>query len=353
MTWSDELTKIRRYLRDPNGNIWAESLLRNLYNQVQTEIQERVQLLEDIEALRVPPTYQWSYIFDWEWSNIPTTETQYYQALRYHHQANLVCCNQWEAQNTNQIDENTPEEGDHYTQPWEAFMCTPGMPVKFRFPSNFHTMMFIAYDRAPIDYVTQREVTSKDPSWISRTGKTFAYFRPDELDNSFIPYPLPSTSFTDEISDDSGGMALFQNGDSLNQETGDIIQRDGTFLDSDTGIAVDIIEEANNFFMVYRAIPGDIPESAILNGLYDDFSFPNYLRKYIRYGVLNLAYKANTDGRIPSLEKYWEFRYELGIKFLVKFKAKRKSDRVYRLTSPDPIRRQRFRPRLPDGYPAI
>ena len=35
MSWGTELAKLRRVLRDPDGNIWSDVFLRHIYNDIQ------------------------------------------------------------------------------------------------------------------------------------------------------------------------------------------------------------------------------------------------------------------------------------------------------------------------------
>ena len=41
MTWGTELAKVRRSLRDPDGNIWSDVWLRHIYNDIQQDFQNK------------------------------------------------------------------------------------------------------------------------------------------------------------------------------------------------------------------------------------------------------------------------------------------------------------------------
>ena len=99
--------------------------------------------------------------------------------------------------------------------------------------------------------------------------------------------------------------------------------------------------------MVYEVTPNDVAN-------YDDEpDYPEFIRKYIRYGAVARAYASNTDGYIPSLAAYWQTRYDVGIRFVRRYVRNRRQDRDYRLTTKTAIpRRERRLPRLPSGYPA-
>ena len=96
MSWSDELRKIRVLLRDPNGEIWSESLLRGLYNDIQQDLQRQTGVLEDVSVQRVPPVYQCSYQQDWEWKFLPGEASRFYQCLTQHDGKTI--CHRWESQ---------------------------------------------------------------------------------------------------------------------------------------------------------------------------------------------------------------------------------------------------------------
>lgn len=86
----------------------------------------------------------------------------------------------------------------------------------------------------------------------------------------------------------------------------------------------------------------------------DESLLPSYLQKYIEYGVISRAYKANTDGRIKSLADYWDMRKKAGIVAIKRFIAKRTSDREYRLEAQRMSSASKFRhSRLPDEYPEV
>ena len=85
MNWDSLKKRIRRFLRDPDGNIWDDATLLRLWNDEQSDICMKAGLLERIQALRVPPMYQQSYQWDWEWRYTESTGKRY-QCHRYHQQ---------------------------------------------------------------------------------------------------------------------------------------------------------------------------------------------------------------------------------------------------------------------------
>lgn len=344
MSWGDELVIIRRFLRDPNASIWSDAFLRHLWNDCQQDLQHKTGLLEDVAAQRVPGLYQAAYMFDWEFALLSTDQTQYYQCLNQHDEG--VFCHRWEPQEVTGIDSDVTDYGVHFTQPWEAFMGqTPGDVVKMRFPKNFNTMKFIAYDEEPILATSKKHVQSRDSSYITTEGEPQAYYPYDQADNSYVLYPRPSASFYNEIEGD--GVAQYADDDVEDATTGIIAVRT-TSADSDLGAPVDIVDVTNNVFLVYTVSPTD------MRTVSDVPDFPSFARKYVRYGVISRAYGGNNDGRIRSLSDFWGARYALGVQFLRRYMRNKRQDRDYRLTTKGVMPRRNVRhPRLPDRYPRV
>jgi hypothetical protein len=368
----------------------------------------KTRYLEDVQAIRVPPLYHCSYFHDWEWPYLPSSGSQFHRAFKEHYQSDFVHIYQWEAQIDHAGDAS--DEGVYFTQPWEAFIGeAPGEQVKIRFPSNFHTAKLMVYDREPIDYTTKKRIQQSDSSYLNRTGTTTAYYREDDLDNSFIPYPLPSSitwndpeetpasadflyshgweftylsgtgeQFTVEDEDEEidyvfswevetytgqdelgHGMWLFEtfytvdglvvavSTDTESSGFGQVIARTGSMESSSQGVAVDVVDADDNFVLIYDLIPTDLTTD-------DDVSdFPIFMRKYVEQLTLSRAYRVNNDGNIKSLAEYWDYRATVGLEAIKKYMSKRKQDRDYQLTIKSvPARISQRHPRLPSSYPA-
>lgn len=343
MIWGDELKRVRRYLRDPSGTIWTDDFLRHLWNDCVQDFLRQTIILEDIHAQRVPGLFQCAYLYDFEYRFLNQDQTQFYQALNQHD--DYVICHRWETQEITGIDSDVSDYGAHFTQPWEACMgMLPGETLKFKFPANFHELKFIAYDEEPITPTSKKAVQSSDPSYITREGEPFAYYVEDEGDNTYVLYPRPSTVFVNDL--EGEGMAFFAEGDTEDTTTGQIAVREGSTDSSDIGGAVDIVDTADNLFMVYTIAPIDVESVS------DELSIPNFLCKYVRCGVIARAYGGNNDGRIRSLSDYWENRYRMGIVVTKRYMTNKRQDRDYRLSGGSVRRRRPRHARLPDGFPA-
>lgn len=344
MSWGEELIKLRRYLRDPNGNIWSEAFLRHLYNDVQNDFQHRTKVLEGATAQRVPEVYQWSYQQDWEYRFLPDTESRFYQCLNQHDEG--VFCHRWEPQQITGLAADVADYGAHGTQAWEIYTSeTSGDVLRMRFPADFNSVKFIAYDEKPLMGMNKKQIQSTDPSWMTKEGIPLAYYMQDQSEDSYGLYPRPSTSFVNELAGEA--IAQFAEDDEEDTTTGLIATRTGSFGDG-IGIPVDIVDVTNNLFLVYGVAPQPVAD------LFDEPAFPEFLRKYIRFGTIGRAYGGNNDGRIRSLAEYWMSRYTLGVQFVRRYMRNRRNDRDYRLTTKGNMPRRAVRhPRLPDSYPAV
>jgi len=345
--WRDNLKKIRRFLRDPNANIWSDGLLKRAFNDNQSDFSEKVGLLEKIEAIRNPPMYQMSYMFPWEWKYM-SHDGKEYNCFKFHQQGSWVCSFKWETQELGFTTAAGTDEGDAFTHPFEGFMVSnTNARIPMWFPEDFKTTKFIAFNKEPLEYLTKKVIQSDDASWKSQSGKPTYYYREDSFSNEFYLYPMPSTVVWDDVDGDAlNGMVLFSDDQDPNQEIGTILDMIGIVDNQNDGIVTDVVEHDNNVLLIYDGYAMDLESQD------DESQYPKFLQKYIEYGTLEQAYSANTDGRIGSLKDYWKWRKELGLSFVQKFKFKRLADRDFRLVSQDGgSKRTRKGPRLPDEYP--
>ena len=341
MTFSDELILIRKYLRDPTGSIWSDAFIRHVYNDVQNDFQNKTKLFFDVAVQRVPGVYAYSYTHDWEFGLASGSEDSMYRCLYKHDQ--VTFCYRWEVQEYAGIDSDVTESGMHFTQPWEAYCTEPAEEVRFRFPVNFHQMVFIAHDEAPISPLSRKEV-QRDQSHLATQGLPIGYYVTDHVDNSYVLYPRPNVGFVHEL-DNLNGSTFFASDDTEDATTGIIAERDETF-DSGFGLPVDLIGAADNIFMVYEARPLDVDDGT------SESDYPDFVLKYIRYGTIARAYGGNNDGKIKSLAQYWAGRYQSGIDLIKQYQVKKKQDRDYRFTTKGVSNMRQYRhARLPSTYP--
>jgi hypothetical protein len=346
MSWGSDLVKIRRLLRDPTSKIWTDDFLRHLFNDVQKDFQHKTKVLEDFVVQRVPGVYQFSYMHDWEFEFLPSGVDTSYQCFTQH--SGTVVCHRWEAQVNTGITADVSDYGVHWTQPWEAFMgLIPGDIIKMKFPENMRALKFIAYDEEPIFSLTKKRVQSTDSSYITTSGTPIGYYEVDDIGEEYVLYPRPAVSFVDEL-DGNDAPAWYIEDDTEDTEAGTIAVREGSTDSSSIGVPYDIVDTTNNIFIIYSVDPTDILLA------WDDGDFPEFLKKYLRYGVIARAYGANTDGRIRSLSAYWQKRYQDGIFNAKRYRRNWYQDHDYRLTTKGGEASRTYRhPRLPDTYPAV
>ena len=367
--WKDNRTKIRRFLRDPDANIWTDTLLLRNWNDAQFDFSEVIGLQAKVEALRVPGQYEVSYMYDWEWNFLPGDKA--YQAFYFHHQSEYTVCNNWEMQIWVGTGSET-DTGYAFTHPWECSTVTnTNRLAPVWFPYDFDQTKFIAWDKDPLLYMSKKEIQSRDSSWKIQAGSPYAYFREDALSNEFYLYPKPDAPVWDDIDGDThagqvmytnedgflyvleedGTYALEEGGDYIFEEAdkdaGTVVDITGQLLNKDQGIALDVIDTDNNVLLIYESQPVDIAAHD------DEPDYPRFLQKYIEYAVLETAFSANTDGKIGSLQEYWAWRKELGHELLKRFTWKRLADRDFRLVSGGGGQGSRRGPRLPDTYPDV
>lgn len=343
MKLADEIARIRRYLRDPSGNIWGNDLLVDLWNEVARDMQNRTSLLEDVRVVGAPPQFAMTYMHDWE-AGYAGSGPLYRMPGQ---DGFFTHTHRWEVQQRAGITPDTTATGSAYTHPWEAWYgTTPAIPP-WPMPREALNVKAMFFDHRPLSPVARRDIQRSDPTWETRTGTPLAWAPLDDVDHLFYVYPRPSTVGYNDAPGE--GMVLSVSGEGINVEYGVIIQRTESVLSAEAGFTFTVLDSADNVLIVYDVAPGR------LLSLGDDIVMPDWMAKYVRRGVLSRAYAANTDGRIVSLGAFWGARYEAGLSVLARYKMNRlRGRRVRLMTAHGPGEStNRKHPRLPDAYPAV
>jgi hypothetical protein len=396
--WSDNRTKIRRFLRDPDGNIWSDAMIRRQWNDSQREITAKTGVLEDAEAVHVPPFFESSYLQDFEYPFLDHDEGPLYQALHYFQQAELVTSFSWEQQVLAGVDVS-PTDNDSFIYPWEGYLlASPSRPIPLILPKGFHKAIMVAWDKEQIDYYDLKEIQNMTPDWLTHSGKVIGYWRPDITDPIFHLFPNPSTvgweeedtettspneyscSYSWENSvtyfgaigavftknyestidyvfsweesylggpahignDPMRGMWSFESDSRISGTevvigTGDSSSDDiGTIMGSGSYLS------SGDLGVTTDIISKDNNALFIFKVEPEDIStdddeprFPRFIQKYVEFATLERAFSADTDGMIESLRDYWAMRKQVGIEAIKKFQVRRRTDRDYRLQTFD------------------
>ena len=323
MDWSDHLTRIRRWVRDPDGDIFTENFLLRLFNDELQQLYSLLSPVADVQAVRTHPEFQGSYTHDWEWAHTDHDAGDVYHVGGYYDAGEYTYLYIWEPEQLKGFAATTSDAGDVYTQPWEAWAVTTAhFPPPIPLPADFERVLFMAYDRDPIDPESKREIMgADDTTWKTRDGSPLSYWR-DAKNNSWIRlYPIPPLTWQDDEE---------ASGDPDEAEYG------STTVDVD-----------NNLLVIYAAAAAEVEDDEDTTGL------PEFLAKYVEYGTASRALRANTDGRIESLADYWEMRKKAGYEVLRKWMRLKLTDRAMQLRTRDSsgIGQRPKYPRLPSTYP--
>jgi hypothetical protein len=332
--FSDELTIMRRYLRDPDGNIWPYDDLLTYWNDAQREIALKAGMNERAESFPYPPEWTWSIAFPWEYAY---SDGDRYQCLLNWDGEDATVCYPWEA--SYWTDTVAPaDDGYRFVHPWEGFLAGPADYIPFPLHFDLHNIKYLAYDEGGLEPMDRKDISLNDSHYRTASGDPAGYWMPDSESRQAVLYPRPTSFDWDdggllqeptETFDDAGGINTWST---------------DTTDEADAGVIVDAIPTENTVFILYQAVPRDV------ESMQDEIDIPPYLVKYVRYACLERAYGADTDGFIPSLRDYWKTRKEIGIRAIKKLEVLKRSDRDYRLGGGGRPAGSRH-PRLPGEYP--
>lgn len=399
-TFDQSLDRIRKRLRDPDGAIWSDHLIRVTWNSIQKELSRKLpQLLCRFESYPVPQfEVRWSYMHDWEYRHLDLDAVTW-PCLVYDQTLRKVICHVWESSYS--IDAilyefgegafgetdfgataegGTTDDGYHHTHFWEAGQVVTSDPLRIRLHKRFYRATLVAYDGQHLAAITEGEAAA-DPYYKTSTGKPVAYYRPDGFHNDLVLYPRPASCTFNEPGDrDNNHYAVTEDweiddyyltGPAYRPEYFHEQEPDGIFgihgweynyhmtgvTHAPDGAAVlskeddeSETEDVDDYLVIVSEIvPDDVPEEESAWG--ENLDYPEWAVKYLEYGTLARLYGADTDGFIPSLRDYWDARYQVGLKVLDKFvKRSIYANRPSRLGG---ATKQRFgrHPSLPSGYP--
>ena len=342
--WSDNKKKIRRFLRDPDAKLWDDVFLLRLWNDEQKEFGRAHHFNEAVTILRHPALYQSTFCYPWEYAYNQHAEGYSRKAFKYHQQWEGAVCWLWEVQEVGINITSDIDSGYMVTQPWESYIViNPAEYLPMWFPDDMKSVVFMAYDKDPLEYIPYKQLMYQDRSFKTYSGEPENYTIIDEYSKEFYLYPTPGVVW-DDI--EGEGLMMDTSWAESSAEIGTPIDLTETVFTSDIGGALDALQIEDNVLLIYKRSFNDIQY---------DTDIPNlsrYLQKYIEQGVLSKAYQANTDGKIKSLADYWTWRKQLGSEVMKRLAWKRLEDRNFQLTFGS-VPRARRGPRLPSTYPPV
>jgi hypothetical protein len=323
--FQDSLTKLRRFLRDPDGDIWSDDDLLAHWNDALIEIAQKTHILEKVLCLRWPPEYDWVVTFDWEKVFVEGDILNFGELWQVR---NVMVTFPWEA---GYYLDSLDAGGEGYVimHPWELAHTNAGHTVYFNLHNQAYRIKLMSYDRDIVEPRLQQEIAIEDRWYKTVVGRPRYYWQRDEYTNQVALYPRPSAT---DLQETDYTELLGEPG---------MITNLGWLDYADIGIKFDIVDNENALLCIFEPIP----RAAIFDS---DNEFPPWMIKYVEYATLERAYSADTDGFIPSLRDYWTYRKEVGIQAIKKYKTARLKDRNFCL---NPGRRaQKSTPKLPYGY---
>ena len=324
--FNNSLTKLRRFLRDPDGDIWSSDDLLMFWNDALLEISQKTHILEKVLCLRWPPEYDHVVCHDWEKEFVEGDILNFGELWQVR---NVVVTFPWEA---GYYLDTLDASGENYVivHPWELMHVNAGHTVYINLHNQTYRIKLMAFDDEIIEARTQSEIAHQDRWYKTTTGTPRYYWQKDEYTNQIALFPRPSvadlqeTDYTDLLADDGGALSNY-----------------GWLDYSDDKIFADIINSENALLCVFEPIPNEATFTS-------ENEFPPWLIKYVEYATLERAYGADTDGHIPTLRDYWAYRKTIGLQAIKQYRTARLKDRVFCMR---PTRRpQKSTPKLPYGY---
>src|SRR5574343_1192613 len=331
MAITTNLTKIRRYLRDPDGDIWSDADLLRFWNDSEQDLAQKTKCLSDVQAYRYPPEYNYCICYDWQREYVEGDI--YAPFIPWQSRDGVMVTAPWMVGYWQ--DNNEPDQSNYVvTSPWMIEYAAPATTVDV--PLHYRTDRILAmfWDNEVISPLDEGQIARTDPSYKTTAGTPTHYYRPDDYQNTFVPYPRPSSITHDE-----------HDFSEILEDNGTIITYSDDWLQlGDTGLITDVVNSDGAFLAVLDISPRELLATT------DDSDFPAWLQKYIEYGVLERAYGADTDGFIPSLRDYWRGRRDAGVKAILRaIRMRSGADKTVTMGT-WPRRERVMHPRLPSTY---
>jgi hypothetical protein len=342
--YADNLKRIRQRLSDPSGSIWSNAFLLSLWNNAQRSFSRMFSFDVAVDVLRHPSEYHMTYAHEWEYEHAGADEGAVRRQTLVNWSSGIAYTYSFEGQHLGLSTTSVESGGNRVTQPWEWYYIPGGATelVPCKFPLDYRSAIYMAYDNEPVEYRAYKEIMSRDGYYKSYPGRAIWFTIRDELSDEFYLYPRPPMTLDETI---DSGMETSTNFTTEADEIGVVVDSSSAETTGDYGVSIDHLRSTGNVVLIYRTRAIDIVADT------DEPAFPQYLQKYLEYDVLKHAFEANTDGRNDTLAAFWQQRKDLGAQVLQKYRFARLADRDYRLTG-GVVRsyRQQRHPKLPNNY---
>ena len=189
--FSEVETRLRRFLKDPNADIWSQQLLIDLFNQAQEEFNDSTRILEKICSIRIPSQYDFSMVYEWEEE---FTDGKASGLMCQFVAAQYMSTQEWE------IDAWVGQlpviaGGYRATQPWERYSVSVVVHGKsvFKFPEDYKTCSMLIWNRYRLKPITEESAMRSSRNYETRAGwPRYYYTIGRDQDREFVIYPLPS-----------------------------------------------------------------------------------------------------------------------------------------------------------------
>lgn len=191
-TFSDTETRLRRYLRDPDAEVWSQDVLIQLFNEAQHTFNKDTSVLEKVVGMHVPQNTDYTRCYLWEEDYVSGAIRrcgQYYDATEY------LCLYTWEVA---QIRGYTPDATDGYRScySWEIYTLSEVVEDVdvYKLPYDYDTTTYMAFDREPLLPIDEVDLMHGDSSYRTHSGGPVFYYRiGQDEDREFAMYPRPDT----------------------------------------------------------------------------------------------------------------------------------------------------------------
>lgn len=201
MKFSSVETRLRRYLRDPNADIWSQDLLIDLFNQAQDQFNKATNLHIQVQGVRVPGINNYTRTYEWEEEY---TEGAIRRFGENYDGAGYFCIHEWEVPQARGYEPGADDPNTYRaTHSFEIYTVSGVNDWDIlKFPDDFDRAVLVAYDRQKLGAVTEERLQKTRRAYKTNEGKVTDYCRiGQDEEREFALYPRPSDYTFDTISD--------------------------------------------------------------------------------------------------------------------------------------------------------